>query len=527
MDVNILSCNVRGLVARLDSFNDILLTSDFLIASVQETHLNSYDNINAFIPNDYLSSNRVRSEVDGTLIGGGSSIIYKKDLKNDCVMIAKGDKSEYIALKYNCFSPPLVVFSYYGPQAVTGAQNVNDCLRELLHDVKLCLVDNNVIINGDFNLHTGVQLVRDNQPNVSKSGQILIDFINENGLHVMNNMTSNLTTTFVDPVHKTQSCLDFVITNAPNIFNSLTIDTHNRLGAPQFTPFNLKVSKGRETKTFADHSAIMYNVTLKLKQSKSNIKPKKIKVWKYSRKDGLQKYKQITNDRAGILLKQIENTDDVNKLVKMANKFVDKSKRNAYGIETMTFSKFKKAKSNKEWKKRATIVDEMYAKASETGSNLRVHKIKDLLDNKFENKTLAAAYDYRNGARLEDLTSIVDMVLDYNYDTLQKAPIPDHLKEISELKKQFIEEQWNLIEPGRRFITWRQYMKAVYKIYNARKSVYLDFINSGNEFKVAIFHLVNKIYASGKIPDAFLHTKPTKIYTRKGSRRKQINFMTS
>ena len=449
--------------------------------------------------------------------------MYPKSLKNDVVSLGNGLNSEFTCIKVNTYSPPLVIFSYYGPQSYRGADYIYDSIRELFNEVKLHLAEATVVITGDFNLHIGNNVVRDNEPNISKYGQLFLQFVEECKLSIMNNMTSGKTYTYIDPVHNTKRALDLIVTNSPQVFSELSIDTHHREGIPMFTPFSVKTERNIETKTFADHAPIMFKLTLEINQNIDH-KPEKIRVWRYNRKDGVKRYKKLTNDRAHILIDQLSSIDDPEEAVKAFDKFIYKCKKQAYDIRTISRSKFKRIKSKAAWKKRAEIVNEMYKQACETGRALRTFKLKELIDSKLEEKGLSAAYDYRTGQRLEDLVSICDMFLDYNYDNLQKAPTPEHLSEVYELKKAFIEDQWNAIDPAKRVITWKQFMKAVYKIFQKRKSVYLDFINSGNDFKVAVFHLVNKIYQSGKIPESFHYTKLTKIYKKKGSVNEVTNY---
>ena len=186
-------------------------------------------------------------------------------------------------------------------------------------------------------------------------------------------------------------------------------------------------------------------------------------------------------------------------------------------MRTISISKFKNMRSNSRWKNRIQTVNEVYEKASETGQRLRLFKIMDLLDANLEDKTLAAAVDPATGERVENLTALCDLVLDHCDRVLTKEDIPPYMRETYLLKQQIINEHWTLIKQENRVITWRQFMKATYKIYEANKAVYQDFINSGTGFKYAVFLLINKIYQSGEIPKSFHETFLSKIYKKKGS----------
>ena len=78
--------------------------------------------------------------------------MYPKSLKNDVVSLGNGLNSEFTCIKVNTYSPPLVIFSYYGPQSYRGADYIYDSIRELFNEVKLHLAEATVVITGAFNL---------------------------------------------------------------------------------------------------------------------------------------------------------------------------------------------------------------------------------------------------------------------------------------------------------------------------------------------------------------------------------------
>ena len=53
-------------------------------------------------------------------------------------------------------------------------------------------------------------------------------------------------------------------------------------------------------------------------------------------------------------------------------------------------------------------------------------------------------------------------------------------------------------------------MATVRKVFRQNKGVFQDFINSGSEYKVAVFFLLNRIYIEEIIPEEMRKTTLTK-----------------
>ena len=62
------------------------------------------------------------------------------------------------------------------------------------------------------------------------------------------------------------------------------------------------------------------------------------------------------------------------------------------------------------------------------------------------------------------------------------------------------------------------YVEVVEKICSQKKNVFWDFIYAGSLLKVAIFHLMNKIYKEEEqVPESMKNSYLTKIFKKKGN----------
>ena len=67
-------------------------------------------------------------------------------------------------------------------------------------------------------------------------------------------------------------------------------------------------------------------------------------------------------------------------------------------------------------------------------------------------------------------------------------------------------------------------MKAVKKVMIQRKSVFRDFIKSGSKFKVAVYHILNRVYCDEVIPSSMYQATLTKIFKKRGGKNNLNGF---
>ena len=149
---------------------------------------------------------------------------------------------------------------------------------------------------------------------------------------------------------------------------------------------------------------------------------------------------------------------------------------------------------------------------------LRVYKIKEEIDPKKDmDQPFTATNDFETGERLEELDEVCHMVLRYSVGALSKNEVTNDMKEIYEMRNEYINEMWKEVREEDREISYEEYSRIVDKVVEKDKDVYKDFIYSGDKFKKAIFEIINQIFKSGKVPESFKITYLTQIH-KKGNR---------
>ena len=176
---------------------------------------------------------------------------------------------------------------------------------ELFSAVKSHIEDGSTIYwAGDFNNHIANAFgITNNDGDVSKGGQNLIQFVQEENLEVLNNRDS--THTHVDKKHGTSSILDLVITNHGHTVTDFKVDSEIKM-----TPYRLIKVKGGHRRRFSDHIGIMW----KAKLIKENRKTNKIVTWNMNKKFGNEKYLQLTNEMAMEVFAKVESCNDVEEI---------------------------------------------------------------------------------------------------------------------------------------------------------------------------------------------------------------------
>ena len=118
---------------------------------------------------------------------------------------------------------------------------------------------------------------------------------------------------------------------------------------------------------------------------------------------------------------------------------------------------------------------------------------------------------------LEDIESIFEYILQYNMENMEKSEASPEVDRIQKLKDNVIDEMFQEAGECPQSIPWEVYMEVVGKVMVQKKSCFRDFNLAGNYFKLAVYVLLNKIYAEECIPDKMRETSLTKIYKKKGS----------
>lgn len=198
----IISTNIRGVIGKFDETSDFLTSNSYVdILCLCETLLT--DNI----PDSALSIpgfNFFRKDRPGGW--GGILVYYKEQLSTSRLFALESDEFESIWFLLKSGNINYLISNVYWPPNSTV---------DLTHHLSSCLGTYNFdyntipIIFGDFNAHN---VAWKHCTRTNSAGRLLEDFLNSNDYEQLVDSPTRITTA-------TQSCLDFILTNNPNIID--------------------------------------------------------------------------------------------------------------------------------------------------------------------------------------------------------------------------------------------------------------------------------------------------------------------
>lgn len=500
--------NVRGFISKSESIESIVQEKELDMLFITESHCMGMDRPRV---KGFQTFFKNRTEKNG----GGVAVCIRERLCKNAMIIAKGEVAELIVVKLNDYRPGLVVMCYYGAQN-NDKESIELSFIELKMEIEAQINNGmNVIVCGDFNAWLGESV--GDAGEMSDSGVKLKRIIDEFGLEVMN-MHANRSTTYKDHKYeRNERTLDMIITNNKELFKNVQVDSLPRSGQEfRFTPFSKRKVGRRVIQTFSDHSAIIAEIELDKRECRQR-RPTKAIRWKYNKVDGKRRFRELSDKRANMLYSKVRQTDDVDKMVKSIERFIKNIKFSAYGKQTVTAKKARRIRDIANSKKIVSEVERIAKATKDTRDRLKVFKIKEMIDPKKDTKLPdSATKHWETGERLEDISEIVKMILEYNVKTLSKNATHEEMMEVYRERERIVSELWENLDASERVIEYNDYLRIVEKVTMADKDVYKDFINAGDKFKEVIYKIICKIFASGKVPETFRITYLTKIYKRKG-----------
>ena len=134
-------------------------------------------------------------------------------------------------------------------------------------------------------------------------------------------------------------------------------------------------------------------------------------------------------------------------------------------------------------------------------------------------KQNVAVKDEETGRIIEDLDDVLDHILEFNVNNMNKVPPSEEVKELMEEKASVIQEMLDdvNVDTFPKEIPWAVYIKVLEKVIKQKKSCFRDIIKSGRNFKFALFMFINRMYRNEEFPEDSLVTFLTKIWKKKGS----------
>ena len=241
-NINLLHINLRGFLSKKETLLNIINEKSVKIVLINETHAPEFKPPKLKGFNSYA-----RARVNKRM--GGVAVLVHHTIDDGAVLVEVGEgDNEYVAVKLETFSPPLVLFSQYGQQENQHGDGViAGNLAEVIEKAREYSEQGcDLVWCGDLNIKIGNEEsgLHENDPAVSKGGKFLLEALKETDMELCNSLHKGKGHTHFDATTNTSRVLDYVISNIKQKFVHFEIDD-NCL----FTPYRVRVSRDKLDKT--------------------------------------------------------------------------------------------------------------------------------------------------------------------------------------------------------------------------------------------------------------------------------------
>ena len=517
VEVNLAIVNPGGCRGKAKSISNLCINNNIKILVCSETHTSGSE-VPRVSP-DMVPFHRNRSETK--TCKGGVCVYVHDSIKDHAVVVERGDdqnNDEWIAVRLNCFTPHLVIIGVYGQQENIEREAVREKWRRIFGAGNRFKDDGaDVIIAGDWNVSLGCELgLVENDSSVSSAGKEVIDLMTKNNWFLANSLIKGNQRTHVDRSGGRERALDFIATSSKEIVMKTVCDN-----SFEATPYKV-LMKGKTLigRRFTDHKTVMMKMKLQRKPAK-NVDPPEPRFIKSE--ESIAYYKVYTDDIARKLLPEvIQKKTPTVKVLKKIRRLMKKAKYKAHKVRRPSKKRAKVLSDEEIFFYQTNNLEEEMRNLENMKVNDKIWKTRQENITKERGRETNAIFD-ENGVLQEEKEDIVDAILRYNANLLGRNEHPRSFKELAELKKKLMDtlteaEIWKFDT-----ITEEEYVRAVKKITRKHKNMFLDFIESGPEFKVLIFYLLRRIYEEEDIPDDFFITVLQPLH-KKGDRRVMGNY---
>ena len=514
-DLRILVSNVRGWFGKRESLNNIVNSENIDIISLCETFTSGKRHPTVPGYTTYYRNRPQRAM-------GGIALIIKDEKAKYAVKVEEGaGDNEFIGVKFTNCEPHIVIFVYYGAISNTfGVDAKKLHISQLLDAAKKHLTKGcSVLILGDHNLQIGNEIIAKNHPDSNPTGRLYCDMIENLGLKIMNGLSDN-PITYIDRsgANHRQSVLDLVVTNEPqNIHDFKTDDLRY-----QFTPYSVKMRKGKAERTHADHMSILFTFRARWCD---RVKFKSEPRWDYRKPLGDIKYDLFTSNSVRYLLNKVIHEPDINKTHAAFINIIKKAKFQSFNKRTLTANKIKRLEDKMIWRERINDIAKLEKRLENEKESNKVFKMrKNILTGPSDRQNIKTV-NQDTGQVLEDLDDVMNHILDFNVRNMEKVPPDQEVQEILRKKAEVMDELLSdhNVSKFPDSIPWEIFLKVLEKVTRQRKSCFRDIIKAGRGYKYALFHLLNRMYCGEEFPEASAITFLTRIWKGKGTREDLAN----
>ena len=516
-----LTLNIRGIQSKVETLSAILSKFSIDVCCLSET-LCTDDSAVKITNFRTFFRNRISRK------GGGVMILIREEIAESAVRVAQGKDAEFISVKLNQYQPPIVITQYYGstPRAGVGFPELSEEIFELFSVIRKYQRQGVLsLVTGDINAWTGRDMIRNNHFSVNKEGILWKELVRESDMVFVNDRLSN-PITFVDKRTGRGRTLDVVVTDKPEKIEEIRVDTDEG----EMTPYTPYLNRdGSERRVYSDHRPVFFTCEAKVKEAKKKsaqiAKPKV--VWRMKAPFGHIKYDILTDRRAEELMVMTRDMVSVNALLGRFLKVIEESKRLSYGRMTVSKTREISTEARDVWEKRVKEVEKLYKEVENQEVMKQMWTLRDNVLRSGKCPQMVSVMREDTGEMVEDKDDIMEYLLQYNVSNMSKEEVSDEIEDLNENKRTWIKLILEHRDDIPRVISWDDYMRTVRKIFHQNKGVFQDFIKSGAKFKVAVFSLLNRIYAEEIIPEEMKKTTLTQIPKKKGdpSRVKNSRFI--
>ena len=428
---------------------------------------------------------------------GGIAIFVHEDLAEDAVLLEKGaeeDNDEFVIIKINTFSPPMVVVGVYGSQENGPRSETRDRWKRIFalmnkYKSQGCLV----VMGGDLNCAVGNNLgLKTNHPSVSAGGQEVIKEAENGDWFLVNSISDEDQKSHYDRSSKSSRNLDYVFTNMKDCVEEVSLD-EKRMATPYLVHMTKNVPTGRK---FTDHKSIIFSMNLKRVTEKPKSAVRFIKS-----EESIERFKELTDEIAEDLLPELLVKDvSPEEILRKIKRRVKKAKYSAFKPMKTTGRKVKILDDNNIfWKKTQTIEKEL-KKLQDMKTNNKIFATRKSRMLEERKQELSAMYN-TEGEVMEDKDNILNELMKYNEQLLSRKPHNERFQEVFQLKKKMVETLEKTEIKFFETITEEEFAEVVRKIKKKNKAMFQDFLQSGPVFKHLIYHLTRVIFETEEVPE--------------------------
>lgn len=501
-ELNIISCNVRGVSNKSKSIENILIENEVDICVLSELNTQNLPKFKGFTPFINYSKQKFH----------GICILVNNSISKHVLRIPDESQLETVHIRIGHTVPALNILGTYLPVEARLSVEQTDSIWKCLTDKVDSILQTHeaALVIGDLN-----RPLQARKP--SHGTKLLQTWLGEGNMRLLN---GNIPTR-IDPASGQGSILDLAIVSdsiAQNV-QSFHVDNHQKM-----TPFSMRKVRGVIEKKFTDHLTI--NVKLSLNCVVKKVNNKKTPFINYHNKEGWAKYEKVSNSYAEKMMDLINSTEDITKL-DIALDWLDQMMHvEAFGLIWVGPNKKPKLK-----KKESKELKEMFEEQIEelgimieqglSGKDLnqQIYNLKKIITGpKVRAQEAMAINDPVTNELITDIEKIKEVSLQHNINILKKKdPKPEDIPLINE-KKERHEKMMNRHEKEDEWdLDIEMYCKVTDKIKTKKKKMYDLFNYAGAAYKMAIYEYMKKVIKCEQIPRQYKLTTLSQIWKGKGS----------